>query len=444
MTRFGLQLRALTPGQWLTTLLVLIVALYLWFVVMMLALTGPLTYVGLDYRQVWCSVQFARAAGFEHLYDPATHAQFHVVAGPTLPDYVDCDVLPVGYLPVFFILFVPFAMMPPAIGLMTWSAINLLVFVLYVYRFARAVGDPHPRSTAAKLVLAWAFFINLVAGQANVWLLICLGESVLAYLRGGTLRAGIWLGGLLLKPTLLILLLPGLLIRRELRMLAGFGVASIVLMTASLGMAGMGGMENFVRLLVVLSGGAPSTYPEAMMNWRAFGVNAAPILGPAPAWAIAAVGMVLTAAAALLIWFAPPRRGVADYVVALLGCLAATGAVAWHSHVYTGLPVVGPLIYLLARGRLPMAIFHVWLVLPAVAFFVAGFGVTAKAAHPAAGLATLATNVLLVGWAVHALWLSRDAGLCAHRAPGDDQQAPVLDLRAGPPSDLDARRKVGA
>jgi hypothetical protein len=407
LTRAARRSWRLPAGRWLALLLGIVALLYVGFVAMMLGLTGPFTYVGIDYRQVWCSVQFARAEGFEHLYDPASQAPFHAAVTATQPGAVDCDTPPLGYLPVFFLLFVPFAVLPPTPGLLLWSAANLVVYVLYVYRFARAVGVAQPRRTTAKLVLAYAFFINLVSGQSNVWLLLCLGESMLAYLGGGSLRAGLWLGGLLLKPPVLILLLPGLLIRREFRLLAGFGVASVVILAGSVALAGVTGMVDFVRLLVVFSGGATAIFPEAMMNWRAFAVNLAPFLGDAVAWSIAVAGMSVTLALGVAVWCVPWKRGAEDFMVALLGCLAATGAVSWHSHVYSGLLLIVPLVYLLARGRLASAVFNAWLVLPAVAFFVAGFGVTAKAAHPAAGLTMLAINVALAAWALRTLWGAR-------------------------------------
>lgn len=94
--------------------------------------------------------------------------------------------------------------------------------------------------------------------------------------------------------------------------------------------------------------------------------------------------------------------------MALLGSFAASSATTWHSHVYSGLPALAPLLYLSARGRLPVWLFNAWLVLPAAAFFIAAFGIMPKAGHPAAGLAMLLGNVLWVAWATRSAAAQHD------------------------------------
>ena len=49
----------------------------------------------------------------------------------------------------------------------------------------------------------------------NIWLLVFVSEFLIANRRGREVRSGFWLGGLLLKPQTLILLLLGLLIARR-------------------------------------------------------------------------------------------------------------------------------------------------------------------------------------------------------------------------------------
>jgi hypothetical protein len=210
---------------------------------------------------------------------------------------------------------------------------------------------------------------------------------------------------MLLKPQVLLLILPGLLIGRRLRLLFGFTLASLALGIVSLGLSGVDGLLDLLRLFQLYGGGAPPTFPEAGMNWRGLAINLTPLLGAPIAWAVAIPGLVLTLAAGLAVWLAP-RRGNPDdqFVVAMLGSFAATSAVTWHSHVYSGLPVLAPLLYLTSRGRLPEWLFNAWLVLPAAAFFVSAFGVAPKAGHTAAGLAMLAVNVALVAWATRTLW----------------------------------------
>ena len=56
-------------------------------------------------------------------------------------------------------------------------------------------------------------FLNFFFGQVNLWLLICAGEFFRAFLSAKPLKAGLFLGGWLLKPQLLILIIPFLLIQ---------------------------------------------------------------------------------------------------------------------------------------------------------------------------------------------------------------------------------------
>jgi hypothetical protein len=397
---------ALAAGRGLPIGLGVLALTYVLFVAMMLALTGLFAYVGIDYLAALCSLRFTHAQGFGQAYDIAAQAQFHQAANASVPAYAACDTPPLPYLPVFLALLQPLALLPPAAGFALWSAGNVALFAAYCWRFSRAVGGAHGPGALLKLVLAYALYENLVAGQFNVPLFVCVGEAILAYRRGGALRGGAWLAGLLLKPQVLLLVVPGLLVGRRGRVLLGFALGGLALGAVSLGLAGLDGMRDLGRLLQYYAAGLGPTFPEAGMNWRGLAIHLTPLLGEPAAWALALPGLALTALAGLAVW-AAPRRGPDDeqFVVALLGSFAASSATTWHSHVYSGLPLLAPLLYLRARGRLPDGLFNAWLFLPAVAFFGAAFGIAPTAGHPAAGLAMLLVNVLLVAWATRTAWL---------------------------------------
>jgi hypothetical protein len=190
---------------------------YVLFVIMMLAVTGIFTYVGIDYRNTLCTLRFIHANGFQHVYDPALQAQFHQGANAVLPGYAACDTPPNPYLPVFQALLVPLVFVPPVPGYILWTVFNVALFALYCYRFKRAIGADARPGALLKLLLAYALYENLVAGQFNVPLFVCFGECILAYVRGQPLRSGAWLAGMLLKPQVLLLILAGLLVGRRLR-----------------------------------------------------------------------------------------------------------------------------------------------------------------------------------------------------------------------------------
>ncbi|HZR98107.1 MAG TPA: glycosyltransferase family 87 protein [Chloroflexota bacterium] len=415
------------PRHWLHLGLAVVALLYMLFVALMLAGSGLFTYVGMDYLAALCTLRFVQANGFAHAYDLAAQARFHQLANASVPAYAACDTPPLPYLPVFLALFEPLALLPPALGFALWTALNLTLFIAYCYRFGRAIGRPCRPAALLKLVLAYALYENLVAGQVNVLLFACFGEVILAYSRGQRLRSGLWLGGLLLKPQALLLVLPGLVLGRRLKLLLGFALACLALGGVSLALAGVGGMVDLGRLLRYYSAGLGPTFPEAGMNWRGLAINLAPLVGEPAAWALALPGLVVTVVAGLAVWLAP-RHGRADdqLVVALLGSFAASSAATWHSHVYSGLPLLAPLLYLSAGGRLPEWLFNAWLAGPAAAFFIAAFTIRPTAGHPAAGLTMLLVNVLLVAWATRTAWRPAAAAAVrdAARHPLPRVQAP--------------------
>ncbi len=420
----GEPVKASASRRWFAVALGVIALAYLLFVAMMLALTGPFAYVGVDYWNTLCTLRFIHHNGFAQAYDPSAQAAFYRVVDAGRAESATCQTPPNPYLPVFQALLVPLALLPPIAGYVLWTGLGLVVFVLYCYRFGRAVGADHGPAALLKLALAYALYENLVAGQVNVLLFVCFGEAILACLRGRQLRGGAWLAGMLVKPQVLLLVLPGLAIGRRGRVLLGFGLTSALLAGISLAIAGSDGLLGLFRLLRYYSGGVAPTYPEAGMNWRGLAINLMPLIGGVAAWSVALPGLVATALAGLAVW-AAPRRGDANdqLVVALLGSFAASSATTWHSHVYSGLPALAPLLYLRARGLLPNWLLNAWLVLPGAGFFLAAFGMAPKAGHPAAGLAMLSVNVLLVLWATRAAWrpevaeTAREAALGAGTRP---------------------------
>jgi hypothetical protein len=103
--------------------------------------------------------------------------------------------------------------------------------------------------------------------------------------------------------------------------------------------------------------------------------------------------------------------------VAVLGTLAATGLVAWHSHYTSVIYMLAPLIYLSQPvDRLPKHAFAAWSLLPAALFMAAlVFGTLLSWSLPVlaakipgfffsgiflAALGVLGMNIYLLAWSV--------------------------------------------
>jgi hypothetical protein len=104
---------------------------------------------------------------------------------------------------------------------------------------------------------------------------ICAGEIFRALIKSKSLKAGLWLGGWLFKPQLLILILPILLFKKRWKMLLGFFISLLFVFTISYGLIGKEGFLRLFDILVNSSQGGASSNPQGMMNWRMIGINLA-------------------------------------------------------------------------------------------------------------------------------------------------------------------------
>jgi len=93
------------------------------------------------------------------------------------------------------------------------------------------------------MLLYFPVFANFINGQVNVFLLVCTGEFLRNVMEDHPFTAGLWLGGLLLKPQVLILIVPVILILRYWKIFAGFFASSAVILLTSLALSGWNGMK---------------------------------------------------------------------------------------------------------------------------------------------------------------------------------------------------------
>jgi len=368
---------------------------------------GLFEYLGLDYRAYRSSAEIARSIGFAQVYDLNTQARFQrplhqaysfglwrIPFAPTPTPYLPAFILPLLWLPDF----------KPVPGFLFWALLNAAVLVAYLRRFVSAAGAQSGRSAGCEFLLSLPVFTNLVFGQINVWLFIFTGEFLLAGMRRKEFRSGLWLGGLLLKPQTLILFVPGLLIGRRFKILAGWAASAAVILGLSVALAGIEGMINLAQLVRIYPASLPTTFPESMMNWRALTINHALVLSPSLAWRVGMAGLMMTLVLGLASWLRPAPPGSPSFALLVLGTWAATAGVAWHSHVHMAMPIFAPLLYLALQQRLPRWLLHVWILSPSILFLVEAFCIGAGRAHIMAGLAMLAVNSLALGWVIWRLW----------------------------------------
>ena len=322
------------------------------------------------------------------------------------------EVISMVYLPVFMAPFQLFALLDFSISTMLWIILNFTLLSLYLVFFAKKVFEKKLSLQVVILIfVSIPVFRNFIHGQVNLLLLISMGEFVRAIVSEKQFRAGLWLGLILIKPQMLILLLPFLLIQRKYKALVGFVVSSCIIVSASFLFGGIDGMVNFKNIIFESAkGGATSNY-ELMMNWRAVSYYVTQLAGDGTGNAVLIGGSVLTAAIPLVVF---RKRLAVDspmFMVALLGVMAATTLVTYHAHTHSAMILIPLLLYLLLNGQLRERMFNLWFLAPSVfnltQFLVGalvilsilpfGFGYYVNFSN---GLILFVINFILLGWAV--------------------------------------------
>jgi hypothetical protein len=354
-----------------------------------------------DFRGYYATAQIVLQHGFAAVYDPQLQQAYQAVlpircldgtlAGPAL------DVL-VPYFPVFILVLLPWQALDFTTSYLVWSVINLVVLALYL-RFLTARLAVRPSWLR---LLQWLVCLpvlaNLALGQINILWVIGLGEFVRGMIAGKPGRAGLWLGLLLLKAHILILLLPGLLAARQWRVLAGFGASLSILVGASWVLAGGEGLRGMFGVVSEFAGPEFLSAP-AMMNWRALALNLAKVFPGWAAWGVAALGMGLTAALVVWSWRRAARKpfSVDSFLFLVLISLAGACAVSWHSNLYLQIGLLVPLAALDGRGRIPAGLRWFWIGGPPFLFGMLSLW-EPTGARNGLGIGLLVVNLGLVLW----------------------------------------------
>lgn len=363
----GIQKRALFKNldarAWQNLILVALVTFYLLQTILNVAHDGLFFMTG-DYLAFWSIGHIANMQTYADVYDLETlsKAQASVMYPDGTTDYTPT---PAPFLPIFILPFQVLALLSPQWSFLTWIAINLLVFILYLRFFINSLISKDRRSKLLFLfLLSFPVYWNLLWGQANVWLLICVGEFIRTIIKNKPFQAGLCLAGLLLKPQILVLAGLALLIQQAWKTLAGFMSASAIIFSVSLIMAGFNGLLQLFGLWLGYATGLPTNSPENMVNWRMIGIRLASLTSPTIGWGIALAGMVLSLWLVFSLWHYPLFESSPQHAFVLLGTMAATVILAWHAHVHMEMILIPSLIYLYSNGNLPDKLLNSWLFIP--------------------------------------------------------------------------------
>ena len=366
---------------------------------------------GADFFSFWTVGRIANNQGYMHIYDikALKQTQDTICVQEKLQRPTSLNPIPAPFLPVFIPLFQFFALFPVRIGFFLWTIFNLLLFVWYLYFFSkRLFSTAIPAWLTFLLLFSLPVFLTFYWGQLNVLLFIATGEFLRAIYDKEYIRAGAWLSLFLIKPQLLILMIPALFLYKHWEILKGFTISALVLFALSFSMIKLSGFSQLLALWFGYARGLPSNAPEIMMNWRMLGLRLGIFLPPTFSRTVVIVGMGLTFFAGLWIGQYFLRSGIQSSFISVLGLLAATCVTTWHAHVHMGIVLLPPLLFLLFNGTLPSKLFYFWLFSLPLSFISYLILVQFPIIEPAVegslpGFLTFIIYTIFLGWAIFVL-----------------------------------------
>lgn len=355
--------------NWKNWLVIAIIAFYL--VLMGIWFNDKNSYMN-DYMGFWSDGKIATEKGYSAIYDLNLLKEVqsreidHLYSG----QHIDPSLFVAMPAPILSFFVLPFQLTSP-LGLKTsfwlWTVLNAIALVAYLVFFLIRINPQKKQSSKfihliGLMLCAFPVLSNFSNGQVEVFLLICVGEFIRNALDQKPFLSGLWLGGLLLKPQIMILILPVLLILRYWRVFGGFLVSAGVILITSFCLSGLAGFESLLNLWAGYAGGIATNSPEAMINWRMLGLQINSWTGTSFGWWVTGVGTLVTLAALYFLLKQNPAFGTPRWVLCMLGVFSATLAVTWHSHYHIALALLPLLLYAAAHDLLPENLTFVWAV----------------------------------------------------------------------------------
>jgi len=359
-------------NAWQNLAMVALLGTYITQIIWSMLLEGPLaSSVGLDFRAIWSAGYIANTYGYADVYKLTLLTQVQKLIVPLTNYRSVFEVVPVPFLPIFIPVFQVFSLIPPVPSFYIWSIFNLVGFFFYIRFFLRRLEVQNWRRLTIMGMLAFPSFLNLFWGQVNLLLLVCVGEFIRNILDKREFRAGLWLGGLILKPQLLILIGPAMLLQRKWKLLGGFSSTIGVTLVSSLLLGKLSSLINLASLLTKYVPGIASNAQENMTNWRMVGERLSIFLPITISWGITAIGIAGTTLITFLLWRKPISLPSPTFLIAFTGTLAATMAVTWHSHIHMAMVLIPPILYLYDRQVFPRKLFNWWMLsVPFIVLFL--------------------------------------------------------------------------
>lgn len=347
----SLPFRGMAAGAWKKLALLFVLAFYLSYMIFAIRLVGLLKGAGGDFLAYWSVGRIADQYGYNYIYNLES---LRAVQNQALKVFAEsprgASIIPAAYLAIFLVPFQFISRMDAKTGYWIWLVFNFLAISGYCYFFMKSVSQRLGIQKASTgilifLMLGPAVCANLFMGQIGIILIICCGEFIRAGIVGKPWLAGLWLGGLLLKPPILVLVIPALLLMKNWKVLWGFAISSAILVASSTLLVGWQGMQEMVNLWIGNAPIAINTNQGSMVNWRMLGVNFNSIFDTSAGWWITGLGMAASLAGWCLLLLRQPKFGSPQWINRLMGIFAISCAFTWHSHIHMMVVIIPFLLF---------------------------------------------------------------------------------------------------
>lgn len=356
---------------WVKIFLVILYVFNLLSIVIPYIEAGLFDPMGLDFLAFWSAGKIAITDGFPYIYnlDRLAEVQYLAVSNPQVP-FSQFHPVPSPLFPIFILPFALISHLNAPSSFTVWTILSTLLLIGYLAYFLKQT-NPHGKQIHWFLILlisgTYAVVLNIYWGQVEVFLMIFAGEFTLAFIRRKPLLAGMWLAGMLLKPQILVLIIPWLLLARQWKVLWGFGGMAAVILGGSLLLSGVDGFTEVFRLWFQYVPGIYSNAPQTMINWRMPGIRLNEATSSNLGWFITGAGMLLTLLLTRkLIPSKPEKTSPEEMILHLTGVLAASLIFTWHSHMHMVMVLIPLLVYAWQQSSLPQTTIVLWMLLPAV------------------------------------------------------------------------------
>jgi hypothetical protein len=362
--KLSLPFQNMTPRGWQNLAIAAAITFYLILMGSTFINSGICEKSTMDFCAYWISGKIINQRSYADIYDLNVQREFQQ-AYFSFSRIPEAQTFAMMYPPVFVVPFQFLSFLSPTLSYIIWTSINLLGFIFYLFFFVKKVGkNPATPRYLLLALISLPIFINFYEGQVNIWLAVCAGEFIRALLEGKPYKAGLWLGGWLIKPQILLLVIPFILFQRLFKAFWGFLTSSFTVLLFSYLLIGTKGFLTLYQALQTSAGGGGVSNPLGMMNWRMLGSQISLITSSTAGLIITITGSIITLGITFYVLRKRIKPNSTEMVVAILAIFSATLLVTYHAHFHMIIILIPAMLYLLDRGRFSLKLFLFWVFMP--------------------------------------------------------------------------------